>query len=117
VIVLPSPLLLVRRVRSSPVAMLWISLAINVGMWLERYILVVTPLTQKQPFVFTWLDTYAPRPIEYVLTISFLALVALGLLVFARLFPIVPIWDVKEGQVLARRIRIGRARVPAAVQE
>lgn len=117
VFVIPFPLWLFRRVRCNPAAMLWISISVNVGMWLERYILVVTPLTLKQRFVFTWVETYVPRPIEYVLSIAFLALVALGLLVFARIFPIIPIWDVKEGQVVKQQVRIGRARVPAAIQE
>jgi molybdopterin-containing oxidoreductase family membrane subunit len=117
VFVIPFPVLLFRRFRSSPATMLWISISINIGMWLERYILVVTPLTLKQPFVFTWVETYVPRPTEYVLSIAFLALVALGLLVFARLFPIIPIWDVKEGQIVKQRIQIGRTRVPAAIQE
>lgn len=117
VFVIPFPLLLFRRFRSSIAAMFWISISINVGMWLERYILVVTPLTLKQPFVFTWVDNYVPRPIEYVLSIAFLALVALGLLVFARLFPIVPLWEIKEGQVVKQRIRIGQTQVPAAIQE
>ncbi|MGE3268179.1 MAG: NrfD/PsrC family molybdoenzyme membrane anchor subunit [Chloroflexota bacterium] len=117
VFVIPFPLLLLQRIRSSPATMFWLSIGINIGMWLERYILVVTPLTVKQPFVFTWLDSYTPQPVEYVLSISFLALVALGLLLFARVFPIVPIWEVKEGQIVSQRIKIGRARVPAAIQE
>jgi hypothetical protein len=33
------------------------------------------------------------------------------------MFPIVPIWDVKVGQILKRRVQVGRARVPAAIQE
>jgi Ni/Fe-hydrogenase subunit HybB-like protein len=117
VFIIPFPLWLSRRVRASASAMFWLSISVNIGMWLERYILVVTPLSLKQPFVFTWVDNYVPRPIEYVLSFSFLALVALGLLVFAKVFPIVPVWDVKEGQVVGQRVRIGRAKVPAAIHE
>ena len=42
---------------------------------------------------------------------------ALGILLFAKLFPIVPLWDVKEGQVLGREVRVGRVRVPGVVRE
>ena len=38
--------------------------------------------------------------------------VAFGILAFAKVFPIVPLWDVKEGQVLAQEIRVGRRDVP-----
>jgi molybdopterin-containing oxidoreductase family membrane subunit len=97
--------------------MFWTSLLVNVGMWIERYLLIVTPLSLKQPFVFTWVEAYVPRPLEYLLSLAFLALVALGLLLFARAFPIVPIWDVKEGQLTRRNLRIGRRSVPAAIHE
>jgi molybdopterin-containing oxidoreductase family membrane subunit len=117
VFLIPVPFWLFRRCRLSVPIMFWTSLSVNVGMWLERYILIVTPLSLKQPFVFTWVENYVPRPIEYVLSFAFLALVALGLLLFARMFPIVPIWDVKVGQILKRRVQVGRARVPAAIQE
>jgi hypothetical protein len=89
--------------------MFWTSLLVNVGMWLERFILVVTPLSYKQPFVFTWVESYQPRTIEYVLSVSVVGMVALGLLIFAKLFPIIPIWDVEEGQIVKARSRSGGA--------
>jgi Ni/Fe-hydrogenase subunit HybB-like protein len=116
-LLIPLPLWFIRRVRTSVGWMCGISLLLNVGMWLERYILVVTPLSFKQPFVFTWVNTYEPRPIEYLFTVASVALVATGLLVFAKLLPIVPVWDVKEGEVFGTHIRIGRRDVPAALHE
>ena len=97
--------------------MFWTSISVNVGMFLERYLLVVTPLQYKQPFVFTWVDTYQPSVVEYVLTAGAVALVCAGLLLFAKVFPIVPLWDVKEGQVGMVDVQVGRARVPGAVHE
>jgi hypothetical protein len=38
-------------------------------------------------------------------------------LTFAKLLPIVPLWDVKEGQVLRQEVRLGRRHVPAAIHE
>jgi molybdopterin-containing oxidoreductase family membrane subunit len=93
------------------------SIVVNVGMWLERYLLVVTPLNYKQPFTYTWVEPYVPQPAEYALTFGGLALVAAGLLAFAKLLPIVPVAEVKEGQVVARNLAIGRAHVPATFHQ
>ena len=41
----------------------------------------------------------------------------LSILVFAKVFPIIPIWDVREGQVVARRVEVGRRDVPGAIRE
>ncbi len=96
-VLIPLPIWFVARLRSNPAVMFWTSTLLNVGMWLERYILVVTPQSLKQPFVFTWVSTYEPRPAEYVFTVASFALVAIGLLVFAKVLPIIPLWEVKEG--------------------
>jgi molybdopterin-containing oxidoreductase family membrane subunit len=116
-LVIPLPFWFLRRCRRNVLIMFWLSLSVNLGMFLERYILVITPLSLKQPFVFMWSPPYQPQFIEYVITVGAFALVAFGLLVFAKLFPIVPLWDVKEGQVLAEEVRVGRRDVPAAIHE
>jgi Ni/Fe-hydrogenase subunit HybB-like protein len=96
-LLIPLPLWFIGRVRRNPAIMLWISVVVNIGMWLERYLLVVTPQSLKQPFVFTWVSTYEPRPMEYLFTFVSIALVATGVLLFAKLLPIVPITEIKEG--------------------
>jgi Ni/Fe-hydrogenase subunit HybB-like protein len=116
-LIIPLPFWLIRRCRRSVAIMFWLSLSVNVGMFLERYILVISPLSLKQPFVFTWVPPYEPQPIEYIITVGAFALVAFGILAFAKVFPIVPLWDVKEGQVLAQEVRVGRRDVPAAIHE
>ena len=63
------------------------------------------------------MPVYQPSLVEYVITFGSVAAVALGVLVFAKVFPIVPLHPQKEGQVLKQRLRIGRADVPAAVHE
>ena len=114
---IPFPLLFSRRIRRSFLAMFWLSISVNLGMWLERYLLVVNPLSDKQPFVFMWVSTYQPRLAEYLFTLGGVAAVALGVLLFAKLFPIVPLWEVKQGEVLSARLRVGRARLPAVMGE
>ncbi|MBI4491338.1 MAG: polysulfide reductase NrfD [Chloroflexi bacterium] len=114
---IPVPFWLFRRCRRNVAIMFWTSLLVNVGMWLERYILIVPPLSFKQPFTFEWVPAYTPQPVEYVLTLFGFGLVASGILLFSKLFPIIPLFDIKEGQVLKREVQVGRVRVPAVIRE
>jgi len=68
-----------------------------VGMWLERWNIVVPTLTHPRliPFWF-----YHPTLTEISLTAASLALFALLFLVFFKLFPPVSIWEVAEGRVI-----------------
>ncbi|MBI2858534.1 MAG: polysulfide reductase NrfD [Chloroflexi bacterium] len=113
---IPITLWMFRKVRRSIIAMFAISIGVNIGMWLERFLIIVPGLARKQPFSFSW-GTYAPRPIELVIVAATFAVVLLGLVVFARLFPLIPVYDIKEGQVLHQDIPVGRARVEGVVRE
>jgi hypothetical protein len=35
------------------------------------------------------------------------------MLLFSKVFPLIPIFDIKEGQILSDEIQIGRRKVPA----
>jgi Ni/Fe-hydrogenase subunit HybB-like protein len=72
------------------------SLAITVGMWLERYIIVVPTLsTPRLPFA---LGSYAPTWIEWGELAGSFALFALFYLLFTKFFPIISIWEIREGR-------------------
>jgi hypothetical protein len=45
------------------------------------------------------------------------AWVGLGMLVFSKVFPLIPLFDIKEGMVGRDEIRIGRRTVPASIRE
>jgi hypothetical protein len=96
--------------------MLWTSAIVNVGMWLERYLIIVPGLAFKQPLTFTWQD-YAPRLPEYIITAASFGVVALGFLTFAKLFPIIPLHDIKEGHLLRTELGVGHRRMPAVLRE
>ena len=51
------------------------------------------------------------------MVIAIFALVALGMLIFSRIFPLVPLFDVKEAMVLRDEVTIGRRKVPATIRE
>src|SRR6266545_671590 len=115
--IIPVPIWLFRRARRNIAVMFWTSILVNIGMWTERYILIVPPLSAKQPFVFTWNEVYQPQIIEWILVLFSFALVCSGILLFSKIFPIIPLFDIKEGQILKRTVRIGRVTVPAVIRE
>ncbi|MBZ0275334.1 MAG: hypothetical protein K8I60_04280, partial [Anaerolineae bacterium] len=65
--------------------------------WMERWNIVVPTVTHPRLIPYS---SYAPTTIEIVLTIGSVALMFLGLMVFYKLFPPVPIWEVQEGRVI-----------------
>ncbi|MBI4213865.1 MAG: polysulfide reductase NrfD [Chloroflexi bacterium] len=114
---IPVPLWLFRNVRRSVKWMFWTSICVNVGMWMERYILIVPPLSNKQAFPFSWVTVYQPQPIEWLLVAFTFAIVSTGILVFSKIFPIIPLFDIKEGQTLRRVVQVGRRTVPGVVRD
>ena len=114
--IIPVPLWLFRRVRRSFTWMLWTSLLVNVGMFLERLIIIVPALMRKGPWTFNY-DTYAPSIVEIKLVVASIALVCFLLLVFSKFFPLIPIWEIKEGQRLIEEVKVGNRVVPALVKE
>ena len=99
---------------------LWIMsaacISVNIGMWLERYIIIVPGLSKRSLFTFTW-ESYVPSPAEMIIVGATFAFVSMLLLLFSRVFPLVPLYDIKEGQFLRTEVRIGRRVVPATFRE
>ncbi len=112
----PVPLWLFRNVRRSFLLMTITTISVNIGMWLERFLIIVPGLARKQIFTQSW-HTYAPSPIEIAIVVGTFALVLMLFLLFAKVFPLIPIFDIKEGQVLKDEIKIGRRKVPAVIRE
>ena len=110
--IFPVSMWLSRRVRRSVKWMLITSLGVNVGMWLERFLIIIPGLARKQPLTFDW-GTYHPSIFEVTIVVGAFALVFFLLLLFAKVFPLIPLFDIKEGQTLADDIQVGRRSVPA----
>ena len=83
-----------RRVRYSVGWLVAISLLVNVGMFFERYVIIVTSLAHSYD-PYTW-GLYAPRWPEISILFGSLAWFFLLFLVFAKIFPVVSMWEVKE---------------------
>jgi Ni/Fe-hydrogenase subunit HybB-like protein len=113
---IPVPMWMFKRVRRSPMLMFFSTILVNVGMWLERFLIIIPGLARRQPLSFDW-GTYNPSIVEILIVLETFAFVALGMLLFAKFFPIIPIFDMKEGMEVREEIKIGRRIVPASIRE
>jgi molybdopterin-containing oxidoreductase family membrane subunit len=97
-----------KKVRRTPWLMVIIGLLINVGMWLERFVIIPMSLSiNRMPF--TW-RIYVPG-VEILLTIGTFALFILLYMIASRLIPLVPVWEVQEGQMAHSLKKFGRETV------
>jgi molybdopterin-containing oxidoreductase family membrane subunit len=108
-IVIPWLILWNKKWRSTPWVMLLVGIVINVGMWIERFIIIPVSLNiTRMPF--TW-RVYKPS-IEIPLTIGTFALFMLLYMLASRLIPLVPVWEVQEGQSAHILRKVGKAVIP-----
>lgn len=89
------PLLYIfKACRRSIVLTLIVSIGINVGMWIERYLIIATSLPRKfLPYV--WQD-YSPSWIEISMTLGSFAFFSVMFLLFVKLWPSLSIYEIKE---------------------
>jgi hypothetical protein len=79
-----------RRVRSLPIALFLITLAINVSI-----------------LAFNWGD-YFPSVVEISILVGALATFLLLCALLSRLVPLIPVWEVREGQLARSLRRVGQ---------
>ena len=72
------------------------SVSVSIGMWIERYTIVVPSLARPRLPLAT--GVYTPSLVEVLLTISFLSGFTLLYLMFTKFFPIISIWEIQEGR-------------------
>jgi len=92
--IIPAPLLAIKRLRTITGTVI-ASAAVIVGMWLERFLIIVPTLAQPR-LAFNWGD-YRPTWVELTITAGMFAYFILLYAIFTKLFPIVAIWEYKEG--------------------
>ena len=93
--VIPLPILSFRKTRT-PFGTLIASISIVIGMWLERFVIVVPTLTNPRLPNETVL--YHPTWVEWSILAGSLSFFILLYMVFTKVFPIVSIWEVREGR-------------------
>jgi molybdopterin-containing oxidoreductase family membrane subunit len=93
-ILLPPLLLAFRRGRSVAGCVL-ASVLIVAAMWVERFLIVVPTLAHPR---LPWDEgVYSPTWIEWSITAACMATFALLYMLFTKFFPIISLWEVKEG--------------------
>jgi len=92
--VLTPQLLWFRRVRRSVPALFVIALVVNVGMWLERFIIVVTSL-HRDYLPSSW-DLYVPTAWDWATFVGTLGLFFALLFLFVRFLPMISIFEMRQ---------------------
>jgi Ni/Fe-hydrogenase subunit HybB-like protein len=93
--VIPVLLLSFRRTRRIP-GILIASISVVIGMWLERLNIVIPSLANPRlPYPTGF---YVPSVVEWAMFVGGVATLALGFVVFSRFFPLISIWEIREGR-------------------
>ena len=99
--VIPFPLLTVKKLRSITTAVI-ASCGVIVGMWLERFLIVVPSLARKgSPY--SW-GSYTPEWPEVVIMVSSFAAMALLYVLFSKLVPLISVWELRSGDHSNHRV-------------
>ena len=83
-------------------------------MYIERYIIVTGALTRNR-LPFDW-GVYNPTIVEILISIGSLSLFVLLYTLATRVVPLVPVWEVLEGQLTHSLRRIGRSLIPSITE-
>jgi len=92
--VVPFFILSIKRLRTIAGCVI-ASFGVLIGMWLERFLIVVPSLGHKY-LPYAW-GHYRPRPVEIIITISTFAAMTLLYALFSKFVPIISIWELKVG--------------------
>jgi Ni/Fe-hydrogenase subunit HybB-like protein len=87
-------LLWIKKIRTSLLATFILSITINIGMWFERFVIIVTSL--HRDFLPSSWTMYKPTIVEYGLVIGTLGIFFTMFLLFIRIFPVISISEEKS---------------------
>ena len=91
---IPFPILAFKRTRTITGTVI-ASISVTIGMWLERYMIVVPSLSRPRlPYPF---GEYFPSWVEISITAGCFAALILFYVLFSKIFPIISIWELREG--------------------
>ena len=113
---IPVPMWLFKNVRRSLFWMFVSTILVNIGMWLERFLIIIPGTMRRGHMIFDW-GSYHPSIIEILMVGMTFAWVVIGMLLFSKVFPLIPLFDIKEGMVGRDEIKVGRKVVPASIRE
>ncbi len=83
-----------QKARRSLTFLFVLSILVNIGMWLERFVIIVTALA-KEYDPYSW-GTYTPSLVEIGITVGSFGMFFTFFLLFTKLLPVISITEVKE---------------------
>lgn len=83
----------IRPIRRNPLILFFISLVVNMGMWFERFVIIVSSL-YRDYLISSWAD-YHPTVIEFAILLGSFGLFFTCFFLFIRFVPVIAISEVK----------------------
>jgi molybdopterin-containing oxidoreductase family membrane subunit len=90
-----------------------VSVFVNIGMWLERYVVVIPPMARWR---LGSIGGYTPTWVEWAITAGCFAFFALLYVLFTKLFPVVAVWEMHEArhESIPQAVERVRSYIPGA---
>lgn len=107
---IPFPLLANPRTRTVAGTVV-ASISVNIGMWLERFTIVVPSLSNPRAPIHTFI--YAPSWVEWSLMAGCFAAFTLLYMGFTKMFPIISVWELGQEHTETQRTHGAEAAVQA----
>lgn len=79
--------------------MVFACVLVNIGMWIERFIVIVPTEVSPRVFFENAHAAYSPTWVEAVITVALFSGLVLLYSVFTRFFPIIPLWETADHPV------------------
>jgi Polysulphide reductase, NrfD len=83
-----------RRIRTNPISLFLIALSVNVGMWLERFVIVIVSL--HRDFLPSSWGIFAPTSWDWLILFGSVGLFFSLVFLFVRFLPMISIFEVRE---------------------
>jgi len=94
---IPFPILAIKKCRTITGTVI-ASTGVVIGMWLERFLIIVPSLAQKY-LPYSWSSTtYRPTWVELTITAGTFAAMVMLYMIFSKVVPIISVWELKWGQ-------------------
>jgi Ni/Fe-hydrogenase subunit HybB-like protein len=108
-IIVPCATLWSKKLRTNLTVLFIVSIFVQIGMYIERFLIVPVSLSHNE-IPASW-GIYHPQIPESYISVASFALVTFAYIIFTRIFPMVPLWEVREGQAMHGLKQIGQALV------
>ena len=83
-----------KKIRQAPLLLFLVALGINIGMWMERFVIIVTGLSRD--FLPSSWEVYTPTITDFGVFIGTIGLFLAMLFLFIRLLPAISMFEMRE---------------------